>query len=72
MESILLYGCETWGMNNTIIKEINRFKRRLVRRVLGVFWPKIMENVKVDITMNSHQVSYKEEKDGKCLAMFCE
>jgi len=37
VESVLLYDCETWGINKTTVKEINRFKRRLMRRVLGVF-----------------------------------
>jgi len=35
-------------MNNTTIKEFNRFKRKLMKRVLGVFWSKIMEIVKID------------------------
>ena len=48
VESILLYGCETWGMNKTITNEVNRFKRRLIRRVLGVKWPKVLKNEEVD------------------------
>ena len=38
--SILLYNCGTWTLTKTIEDRLNSFYISLLRRVIGVFWPK--------------------------------
>ena len=33
---ILLYGCETWTLNETLEKRINSFESKLYKRILGI------------------------------------
>ena len=44
VSSILLYNSELWTLTNTVEKQIDSFQRRLLRRVLQIFWPKIITN----------------------------
>ena len=34
--SILLYGCETWTLNETLEERINAFESKSYRRILGI------------------------------------
>ena len=36
---ILLYSCGTWSLTKTDGSALNSFHRRLLRRVVGIFWP---------------------------------
>ena len=36
---ILLYNCGTWSLTKTDESALNSFHRRLLRRVVGIFWP---------------------------------
>ena len=37
--SILLYGCKTWILNETLEKRINEFESKSYRRILGISYP---------------------------------
>jgi hypothetical protein len=39
MRSVLLYACETWKHNTTIINKLQVFLNRCHRRILNVRWP---------------------------------
>lgn len=47
VEPIFLYNSETWVLNETDMKLIDAFQRRLLRRLLNVYWPNIMPNEEV-------------------------
>ena len=38
VESVLLYGCETWTMTSALNYVIDGFYTRLLRKVLGISW----------------------------------
>ena len=42
--SIFLYNSELWTLTETLIKQIDSFHRRLLRRVVDIRWPKKITN----------------------------
>ena len=44
---ILLYNCGTWSLTKTSEEKLDAFHRRILRRVIGVFWPENIPNVKL-------------------------
>ena len=38
VESILIYGCESWALNDKLEKTLNGTYTRMLRRVLNVHW----------------------------------
>jgi len=38
VESVLLYGCETWSINKTVEKKIDGVYTRLLRTALNISW----------------------------------
>ena len=38
VESILLYGCESWVMNSAAVKKVDGTYTRMLRRVKNIFW----------------------------------
>jgi hypothetical protein len=42
--SVLLYGCETWKMSESIKHRLQVFVNRCLRRILGIFWPEKISN----------------------------
>ena len=38
VESILVYGCESWALNDTMEKDLNGTYTRMLRKVLNVHW----------------------------------
>ena len=38
VKSVLLYGAETWRLNNTTLKMIQTFVNQCLRRILGIQW----------------------------------
>ena len=42
--SVLLYGCETWKVTNSIESRIQVFVNNCLRRILRVFWPNVISN----------------------------
>ena len=54
---ILLYNCGTWALTKTIEDRFNSFHRRLLRRIIGVFWPKKMTNEDLYLTTKQQELS---------------
>ena len=44
---ILLYNCGTWSLTRTDESALNSFPRRLLRRVVGIFWPDKIKSEKL-------------------------
>ena len=51
--SILLYGAETWPLTKTLSARIDGFDGRALRRIEGIFWPRIISNE--DLRAITHQ-----------------
>ena len=62
VKPVLLYGCETWRMNETPIKKLQTFINACLRKILRIYWPETISNsalweqagqtpVKEDITL---------------------
>ena len=47
VSSIFLYNSELWGTSETTNKSIDAFHRRLLRRALGIRWPRKVSNEKL-------------------------
>jgi hypothetical protein len=39
IESVLLYNCGTWALNNSQLDSLDAFYRGMTRRVVGIFYP---------------------------------
>ena len=44
VKSVLLYGCETWFVTNTIEAKLQTFVNRCLRNILGIWWPRLISN----------------------------
>lgn len=44
--SILLYGCETWGKHQNL-KRLETFVNKCLRRILRIFWPRLISNIEL-------------------------
>lgn len=44
VQSVLMYGCETWNMKQKDVQAIQVFINRCLRRILKIFWPNIISN----------------------------
>ncbi|XP_078580636.1 uncharacterized protein LOC144864435 [Branchiostoma floridae x Branchiostoma japonicum] len=44
VKSILLYGCETWGLTQANIKKLQTFINVRLRYILGIWWPNKISN----------------------------
>ncbi|KAI8514967.1 hypothetical protein Bbelb_075580 [Branchiostoma belcheri] len=44
VKSILLYGCETWGLTQVNIKKLQTFINARLRYILGIWWPRKVSN----------------------------
>ena len=44
IQSVMLYNCELWSMNETLNKSIDAFQRRKLRHAINVLWPRKMCN----------------------------
>jgi hypothetical protein len=47
IESILLYGSETWTMTTAMVKKMDGTYTKMLRKALGVHWSEHMENTKL-------------------------
>ena len=66
---ILLYNCGTWSLTKTSNEKLDAFHRRLVRRIIGVFWPEKIPNeelycktgqIKLSSTMRNRRLTLLE------------
>ena len=44
VESVLMYNCGTWGLTEILADKLDRFQRKLLRRVMGVSWSDRVSN----------------------------
>ncbi|KAI8522196.1 hypothetical protein Bbelb_019500 [Branchiostoma belcheri] len=49
VKSILLYGCETWGLTQANIKKLQTFINATLRYILGIWWPRKVSNQDLEI-----------------------
>ena len=59
VKSVLLYGCETWKATATVIKKLQTFVNRCIRRILGVRWMDRVRNE--DLWERANQVPMEVE-----------
>ncbi|KAK6743716.1 hypothetical protein RB195_010798 [Necator americanus] len=41
---IMMYGSETWAATSTVMERLDCRERKLLRRLLGYFWPRVCHN----------------------------
>jgi hypothetical protein len=44
VKSVLLYGSESWYVKDSMANKLKSFFNRCLRRILGVWWPRIISN----------------------------
>ena len=44
VKSVLLYACETWKVTASIMKKLQTYTNRCLRRILNIRWPNIISN----------------------------
>ncbi|KAK6727850.1 hypothetical protein RB195_005492 [Necator americanus] len=44
IRSIMMYGSETWAAPSTVMERLDCTERKLLRRLLGYFWPRVCHN----------------------------
>ena len=42
--SVLLYGCETWKINDSDNRKLDTFQFKCLRRILKIRWPNVISN----------------------------
>ena len=42
--NILLWGCESWAMTKDLMKKLEVFHMRCLRKVLGIKWSDVVDN----------------------------
>ena len=59
VKSVLLYGVETWRMNNTTLKRIQTFVNLCLRKILGIQWMDKVSNK--DLWKRTNQVQIDKD-----------
>jgi hypothetical protein len=68
VKAVLLYGCETWKVTNSITQKLQSFINRCLRRILNVRWPDVISNImlwekkKTKLRDLSPQANYTTER----------
>ena len=44
MKSVLLYGCETWKVNDSDNRKLDTFQFKCLRRIMKIRWPYVVSN----------------------------
>ncbi|KAK6741782.1 hypothetical protein RB195_009573 [Necator americanus] len=77
----MMYGSETWAAPSTVMERLDCTERKLLRRLLGYFWPRVCHNedlyAEIDVvyrrmTRRKHQHLAPPSKVAKvnCLRFF--
>jgi hypothetical protein len=45
VKAVLLYGCETWKVTNSITQKLQSLINCCLRRILNVRWPDVIINI---------------------------
>ena len=59
VKSVLLYGCETWSLTQTLLKKLQSFVNTCLRRILRIHWPERICNT--DLWERTSQQPLDEE-----------
>ena len=62
VESIFLYNSELWTINKTLNNKIDTIQRTFLRKVLGIYYPKIIKNDRIYERTNQIPWSIKIKK----------
>jgi hypothetical protein len=62
VKAILLYGCETWKVTNSITQKLQFFINRCLRRILNVRWPEVISNIMLWETTGEKPIELQIEK----------
>ncbi|XP_033112168.1 uncharacterized protein LOC117113048 [Anneissia japonica] len=57
VKSVLLYGCETWTVNQSDELKLDTFQFKCLRRILKIRWPYIVKNNVILQKTNSKKIS---------------
>ena len=44
LESVLLYGCETWNLTKTLLNQLNGTYTQILRMILNLHWTQKVTN----------------------------
>ncbi len=56
VKSVLLYSSECWKMTETDFKGIEAFHNGCLRKILRIFWPKVISNKELYVRTNSEPI----------------
>ena len=65
--SVLLYGCQSWRVNNNDMHKLDVFQTKCLRRICNMFWPNEIYNEDLYRRTNSLPISCQNEMVGSCL-----
>ena len=57
VKSVLMYGCETWNMNEGDAKKIDVFQNRYLRRIMKIKWQDKISNRELPERTNVERLS---------------
>ena len=43
--NLLLWGCESWATNLDVLKKLEIFQLRCIRRILGISWDNVRDEM---------------------------
>ena len=66
VESVLLYGCESWAMNKTTTKQIDGAYTRLLRSALNISWRDRVSNERLYDSLPKVSTKIKERRMRLC------
>ncbi|XP_073841183.1 uncharacterized protein [Musca autumnalis] len=44
VKSVMFYGCETWMIPKNLMRSMQAFTNRCLRRIYGIYWPNTLTN----------------------------
>jgi hypothetical protein len=44
VKAVLLYGCETWKITQTIVNQLQTFINKCLQKMCNIHWPQIITN----------------------------
>ncbi|XP_048483455.1 uncharacterized protein LOC125489910 [Plutella xylostella] len=56
VNSVLLYGCETWFVRDDLTRRLQVFVNKCLRQILKVFWPRTISNTELWRLTNQRRI----------------
>lgn len=44
IKSLLMYGCETWKVTQSVSSELQLFLNKCLRKIINIYWPNVVYN----------------------------